>query len=221
MLLSIHFLIQQAGVVATMANRTDFDAVPVHGNDPQEMIEKAVREQIYTSVYWQIRCFGQSAAGVVHLAVRLRYVGGAVGVLNEPSPFLCLLLKLLQLGPEPPIVDAYLQQDDFKYARALAAFYVRITGRAVRVYSALEPLLADFRKLIIRHSPTDFSIIRLDEFVESLLTEPIVCGITLPRLPVRTVLVDAGQLKPRKSALPPDDLAALDAVTKSATNMLY
>lgn len=194
-----------------MANRTDLNAVCVHGGDPQELIEKAMREQIYRSTYWRVNCFGQNAAGVVHLSVRLRYVGGAVGVLNEATPFLCLVQKLLQLGPENAIIDAYLQQDDFKYARALAAFYVRLTARATRVYETLERLYSDFRKILIRRSTTEFHILRFDQFVQSLLEDPIVLGITLPRLQSRQVLVDNAQLGQRLSKLPREDIAALDA----------
>ena len=39
----------------------------------------------------------------------------------------------------------------------------------------------------------------LDELIDELLTEDRVCGIALPRLPNRDVLVDAGYLDgPRK-----------------------
>jgi len=41
----------------------------------------------------------------------------------------------------------YLQADEFKYLRALAALYIRMTFRAVEVYELLEPLLKDYRKL--------------------------------------------------------------------------
>ncbi len=195
-----------------MANRTDPEALPAHGNDPQLLIEKMTRDRVYESRYWQERCFGQSVAGVVHLAVRLRYCGGAVGVLNTPSPFLCLVQKLLQLGPEPELVDAFLEQSDFKYARILAAFYVRLVDRAPRVYKALEPLLADFRKLVIRDGPQSFSVLHVDEVVEMLLQDGEVFGVKLPRLQTRSVLIETGQLEPRVSALPAEDLAALDDV---------
>jgi pre-mRNA-splicing factor 38A len=48
-----------------------------------------------------------------------------------------------------------------RYLRALAAFYVRLTFRAVDVYEILEPLLKDYRKLRYRnmslHLPLDLS----------------------------------------------------------------
>jgi pre-mRNA-splicing factor 38A len=35
----------------------------------------------------------------------------------------------------------------YRYLRALAAFYLRLVGSSVEVYTHLEPLLADYRKL--------------------------------------------------------------------------
>ena len=45
---------------------------------------------------------------------------------------------------------AYIQQDHFKYLRAIGAFYFRLTAKARDVYMVLEPLLADRRKLRVR-----------------------------------------------------------------------
>ncbi len=191
-------------------NRTDPAAQPAHGADPQLLLDRTAREAIYASVYWQASCFGRNAAGVVHLAARLRYVGGAFGSVNTPTPFFCLLCKLLQLGPEPEIVDLYLEQRDFKYARVLGLMYTRLVAKSPRVYEKLEMCLDDFRKLVVRRDDQMFEIVRMDEFIEELLTEQSVLGITLPRLQTRKVLVETGALKPRVSALSAEDLAALD-----------
>lgn len=193
------------------ANQSDPVACAAHGSDPQLLVEPTVRECVYTSVYWRARCLGLNAAGVVHLACRLRYVGGAYGASQAPTPFLCLLLKLLQIGPEPELVSVYLEQKDYKYARVLGAFYTRLVRRSAIVYKELEPLLADHRKVVLRISDYDFELTHIDELIDQLLNENVVCGITLPHLTERKVLVESGALQIRKSQLPPEDLAALDA----------
>lgn len=194
------------------ANNTDPAAQPAHGADPQLLLEKPTRESIYACIYWQTLCFGQNAAGIVHLSCALRYVGGTFGTSALiPTPFLCLLNKLLQLGPEPELVDCYLTQSDFKYPRVLAAMYVRLVAKSAAVYAKLEPLLNDFRKLVYRADDTYFELTTVDQFVEQLLTQAVVCGVQLPRLQSRKVLVEIGALKKRVPLLSKEDLAALDA----------
>jgi len=111
-----------------------------------------------------------------------------------------LLLKLLQIQPEKEILVEYLQADEFKYLRALAAMYIRMTFRAVDVYEMLEPLLKDYRKLRNRDMG-GYSLTFMDEFVDQLLTEERVCDIILPRLAKRQVLEENGDIGPRKSRL--------------------
>lgn len=82
-------------------------------------------------------------------AVELEYMGGQYAG-QQPTPFLCLTLKMLQLQPEKDIVIQLIQQEDFKYLRALAAFYWRLVARSVEIYKYLEPLLNDYRKLRVR-----------------------------------------------------------------------
>lgn len=192
-----------------MANRTDPSAPPAHGLDPQLLIEQPTRLRVYASVYWQSLCVGLSAAGAVHLAARLRYAGGSFGGAQRPSAFLCLTQKLLQLGPEDAIVDAYLAQPELKYARVLAAFYVRLVSRAKRVYEALEPLMGDYRKIVVRDAKGAFAVARVDEVVERLLADKEVFGVVLPRLPGRGLLEETEGLRKRVSALPKEDLAML------------
>lgn len=48
-----------------MANRTDGDAVNVHGTNPQNLVEKIVRSRIYDNPYWKEHCFGLDAESLV------------------------------------------------------------------------------------------------------------------------------------------------------------
>lgn len=89
---------------------------------------------------------------------------------------------------------------DFKYLRALAAFYIRLTFDPVEVYTTLEPLLADYRKLK-RRTKDGFVLTYVDQFVDDLLTKDRVCGTSLWKLPARRVLEDLDMLEERVSPL--------------------
>ena len=188
----------------TMANVTDPLARTVHGKDPQNLIEYITRQKIYDSIYWKEECFGLSATDVATKAVELKALGGSYGANNKPTRFLCLTLKLLQIQPEEGIVEEFLMNEDFKYVRALGAFFLRLTGQPAEIYEQIEPMYNDFRKLRFR-TPTGWKITHVDEFADELLTSNRCCGIALPHLPKRDVLVSAGylDLPKRRSALTP------------------
>ncbi|KAK9387572.1 PRP38 family-domain-containing protein [Lipomyces mesembrius] len=171
----------------------------IHSQNPARLIEKIIRERILDSPYWKEQCFGLTAATLCDRAVELTYIGGQFGQ-QRPTPFLCLAFKVIQLQPEKEIILEYLAAEDFKYLRALAAFYIRLTFPAADVYKLLEPLLADYHRLKLR-SMNGFRLIHIDEFADMLLTEERVCNIALPRLPKRIVLEDMEELEPRESAL--------------------
>jgi pre-mRNA-splicing factor 38A len=102
------------------------------------------------------------------------------------------------------LIDTFLEQDHFKYVRALGAFYLRLTGRPQDIYEKLEPLYSNCSKLKYR-DVTEWRLIHVDEFIDELLTKSYACGIALPRLPKRSTLQDAGYLDdgPRPTALKP------------------
>jgi pre-mRNA-splicing factor 38A len=208
------------------------------GVNPVTLIEKAMRERIIESMYWKEQLFAVNEAMICDRAVALTHVGGSVN--NRPTPFICILLKLLSLVPEEKIILEMLNYEEdedededennaddaaaekptpngddpddrvdkekagkkgaFKYLRALAAFYIRLTMEPVQVYKILEPLLLDRRKLKYRKQ-AGFTLTYLDDFVDNLLTQPRLCGTSLPALPPRSVLEDLDLLDPRESPL--------------------
>ncbi|KAK2807603.1 hypothetical protein FQN51_000036 [Onygenales sp. PD_10] len=97
---------------------------------------------------------------------------------------------------------------DFKYLRALAAFYIRLTFDAAEIYKTLEPLLADYRKLK-RRTKDGFALTYIDQFVDDLLNKDRVCGTSLWKLPSRTQLEDLDLLEERVSPLA-DELEDID-----------
>ncbi|KAM0754574.1 PRP38-domain-containing protein [Meredithblackwellia eburnea MCA 4105] len=183
-----------------MANTTVAGAKSIHGTNPQYLIEKVIRSRIYDSIYWKEHCFALNSATVIDNAIKLDYIGGTYAN-QKPTEFLCLVLKLLQLQPEREIILEYLRAEEFKYLRALAAFYVRLTFDALNAYEILEPLLDDYRKLRQRSMDGSYSLTTVDEFADQLLHGERVCEVQLPRLTQRKVLEETEGLAPRKSKL--------------------
>lgn len=182
-----------------MANVTDPLINALSGSDPQNLMEYITRQKIYDGRFWKEECFGLTVADVLEKAAeKLHCIGGL------PTKFLALVLKLLQLHPETDLIlETFVQQEDFKYVRALGLLYLRLTARPVEIYETLEALYRDRRKLRVYQMSQEWAIQCMDEFVHQLLTEPAVVGIALPRLPSRASLQEAGYLPegPRPTAL--------------------
>jgi pre-mRNA-splicing factor 38A len=97
---------------------------------------------------------------------------------------------------------------EFKYLRCLAAFYIRLAWQPVEIYTTLEPLLTDYRK-IKRRLKDNFSLTYVDQFIDDLLTKDRICATSLWKLPSRATLEDLDMLEPRESPLG-DEVDALD-----------
>ena len=174
----------------------------IRGVNPATLIETAVRDRITDSLYWKESCFGLNAATLLDRAVEMSYIGGTYGVGMKPTPFICLAFKLLTLVPEKEIVLEYLGRggEEWKYLRALAAFYLRLTFDSTEVYIELEPFLEDKRKLR-RRRKEGYTLTYMDEFVDELLIKDRVCGTSLWKLPARQILEDEGRLEERVSPM--------------------
>eukprot|EP00658_Telonema_sp_P-2_P076695 TRINITY_DN6763_c0_g1_i1.p1 TRINITY_DN6763_c0_g1~~TRINITY_DN6763_c0_g1_i1.p1 ORF type:complete len:358 (+),score=127.09 TRINITY_DN6763_c0_g1_i1:122-1195(+) len=186
---------------AAMANRTDPAAATVHGANPQNLIEKILRQRIYGCVYWKEHCFGLTAETLVDKAINLEAYGGAHGALRKPTPFLCLVLKMLQIQPEKEIVLELIENLEYKYVRALGAFYFRLIYSAKEIYTTLEPCYNDLRRIRCRMADSQYVIKHMDEFIEQILSEDFVCDVQLPYLSRREALEANGVLQPRESAI--------------------
>lgn len=124
----------------------------------------------------------------------LRYTGGVFGGNVKPTPFLCLILKMLQIQPEKDIIVEFIKNEEFKYVRALGALYMRLTGTSLDVYKYLEPLFNDNRKLRHQNKQGQFELIHMDEFIDNLLREERSCDVILPRIQKRHVLEENNEL---------------------------
>lgn len=174
-----------------------------NGLNPANIMEKPVRERIVDSYFWKDQCFGVNEADIIDRVVaHVKFVGGTYGDAQKPSPFLCLAFKLLQLGPTDDVLQEYLNYggEKFKYLRALAVFYVRLTRKAKDVHLFLEPFLEDKRKMVMR-TRIGKRLTFMDEFVDGLLTKDRMCSTTLWKMPTRAQLEDEEKLDPRISPL--------------------
>jgi pre-mRNA-splicing factor 38A len=182
----------------------------IRGQNPALLIETAVRDRITDSLYWKEQCFGLNAATLLDRAIELTYIGGTYGVGMKPTPFLCLAFKLLTIVPDREIVLEYLNHggEEWKYLRALAAFYVRLTFEPADIFKTLEPFLEDGRRLRRRRKEV-YALIHVDEFVDELLTKDRSCATSLWKLPNRQLLEELDQLEPRISPLQ-EELDAMD-----------
>ncbi|KAH7316731.1 PRP38 family-domain-containing protein [Stachybotrys elegans] len=174
-----------------------------NGLNPANIMEKAVKDRVVESYFYKEQCFALNEADIIDRVVEhVQFIGGTHGASQKPSPFLCLAFKLLELAPSDEILREYLQYggDNFKYLRALACFYVRLTRQAKDVYETLEPFLEDRRKLR-RKARAGTSLTYVDEFVDDLLTKDRVCATSLWKMPKRETLEDLEILEPRVSPL--------------------
>ncbi|GAB7337538.1 hypothetical protein MBLNU457_g2858t1 [Dothideomycetes sp. NU457] len=172
----------------------------IRGQNPLLLFEKPVRDRITESYYYKEQCFGLNAATLLDRALEMTLIGGTYGVSQKPTPFLCLAFKLLELTPQKEIILFYLRQEEYKYLRALAMFYIRLTWEPKDIYTTLEPYLGDFRKLK-RRVREGFTLSFMDQFVDDLLTKDRVCATSLWKMPTRVQLEDMDVLEPRVSPL--------------------
>ncbi|KAF1732649.1 Pre-mRNA-splicing factor 38A [Beauveria bassiana] len=174
-----------------------------NGLNPANIMEKAVKDRITDSYFYKEQCFALNEADIVDRVVEhVRFIGGTSGTAQKPSPFLCLAFKLLELSPSDAVLAEYLAYggEHFKYLRALACFYLRLTRQAKDVYETLEPFLADRRKLR-RKGRERTTLTYMDEFVDDLLSKDRVCATSLWKMPKREILEDLEVLEPRVSPL--------------------
>ncbi|KAF4036378.1 PRP38 family [Phytophthora infestans] len=195
-------------------NATDPGAQSVHGVNPQTLVEKIMRNRIYASIYWKEQCFGLTAETLVDKAVELQEFGGTFGGNQQPTHFLCLLLKMLQLQPELEVVKQFIENEDYKYVTVLGAVYLRLVGKPLEVYTLLEPLLSDYRK-IRKRNVIGWEITHVDEIADALLNEEYYIDLALPRLVERELLEKNDGLAPRRSPLEDDFDADSDSSSSS------
>ena len=78
--------------------------------------------------YTKEKLFALDAESLVDRAFELKYIGGTFGTgQTKPTHFICLLLKMLQIQPSNEIVMEFINNEDYRYIRALGIIYFRMT----------------------------------------------------------------------------------------------
>ena len=163
-------------------------------------VELILRHRVFNCYYWKDKCFGLTSETIIDKVMEIKYIGGMNHSSNQPTEFICLFIKLLQLNPSEEIIDEYLSDPDLKYLRALTALFIRFAYPPVKIYTKLEKLFCDYKKLVILKSK-GYAIIHMDEYIDSLLNDEHIFEISLPKIPKRTILEENGSLKPYVSVL--------------------
>ena len=72
---------------------------------------------IHNTIYLLLYVLLCPAELLVDKAMALDHIGGVFGGNIKPCPFLCLILKMLQIQPSKDIVIEFIKNPDFKYAQ--------------------------------------------------------------------------------------------------------
>jgi pre-mRNA-splicing factor 38A len=80
------------------------------------------------------------------------------------------------------LINFVLENENHKYVTAVGLFYLRLTGKAVEIYECLEAFYNDNRKIRYRKDDGKYMIMHMDELVDELLHNSIVCDVILPRI---------------------------------------
>ena len=164
------------------------------------LVEPIIRHRVFNCYYWKDKCFGLTSETIIDKVLEIKYIGGMNHSSNQPTDFICLFIKLLQLNPAEEIIDEYLSDPDLKYLRALTALFIRFAYPPVKIYTKLEKLYCDYKKLVILKSK-GYAIIHMDEYIDSLLNGENIFELSLPKIPKRSVLEENGSLQPYVSVL--------------------
>lgn len=115
---------------------------------------------------------------------------------------------MLQMNLSKEIAIEFLKTRDYKYLTALGLMYLRLITKGtevchllIQVFELLEPFYNDNRKLRLRDSKGEFTIVYMDEFVDRLLNNEVVLDIVLPRIQKRQNLEEQELIEPRQSVL--------------------
>lgn len=156
--------------------------------DPENLMETSLRLKIYHIHYWKSMCYNLSPFILFEKAMILNHIGCTFGDRNEPTHFICLLLKMLMVLPDMAIPIHFIRNEAHIYARALGAFCLRLMASDIDVYYYLEPLYNDHRELRHRLSDGTFVVTTMHEFVTQLLTQQKMFDINLPSLGERKLI---------------------------------
>lgn len=176
------------------------------------LIESIVRNRIQDSLFYKQHLFLTNELNILDVIVQqVKYIGGMDSG-GRPSPFLCCLLRLLELEPLDEIIEMYLLQNgynEFKYLTALTLLYCRLVWKPKEFYTLYDKYIQDHRKLriqlklpeFVNHLPVHFKLTYMDEWIDRLAEDDRVVDIIMPYITPRQTLAEKGEVEPRRYLL--------------------
>lgn len=173
------------------------------------LVEPIVRHRVQDSIFYKQYLYLTNESTILNVIIEhVHYIGGT-SANGKPSPFLCCMVRLLELEPKQEIIHMYLSQmgtNTFKYLTAMTLMYIRFVGSSEEIYSILEEYYKDYRKLRFQlkypreHNGVHklYTLTYMDEWVDDLLHKERLVDLILPRLAPRRFLQEAGRLPARK-----------------------
>lgn len=173
------------------------------------LVESIVRHRIQDSLFYKQHLYLTNELTILDTIVaQVHYIGGTDAG-GRPSPFLCCLLRLLELEPLPEILELYLLQNGFnrfKYLTALALLYCRLVLKPPAFYTVHDQYIRDYRKLrmhlklpvITNTAPVHYKLIHMDEWVDLLAEDGRVVDLIMPYMAPRQSYVEKGEAQPRE-----------------------
>ncbi|KAI5964870.1 uncharacterized protein KGF55_001941 [Candida pseudojiufengensis] len=174
------------------------------------LVEPIIRHRIQDSLFYKQYLFLTNESTILPIIIEhVKYVSG-VDSIGRPSPFLQVLLRLLEIEPSPEVIKVYLNQldfNEFKYLTCVTLLYIRLVYESEQIYKIFDQYLKDYRKLKIKSKnpefnefkqPIFFKIIYMDEYIDEILNNDRIFDIILPRLIPRIQLVERGLIGPRQ-----------------------
>lgn len=169
------------------------------------LLETIVRNRIKDSIFYKQYLYLTNEQTILPVIIdRVKYIKGLDNN-NRPSPFICCLLRLLEINPPNKIIQLYLKYPQFKYLTALILIFIRLTKPAIEIYTIFDGYYTNYRKLRTQLTtpkfdngiPINFGISHIDELVDELIIKDRVVDIILPRLASRETLVEKGLINER------------------------
>lgn len=174
------------------------------------LIEAIIRHRIQDSIFYKQYLYLTNEATIIPIIIdQVKYIGGT-DANGRPSPFLCCLLRLLELDPSQDILNIYQNQlnyQEFKYLTSIVLIYYRLTLNNYMVYNLLDDYYQDYRKLLFKlkvpefddkNLPIKYRLTYMDEWVDDLFTKERIIDIQLPRLLPRLHFLQKNLVKPRQ-----------------------
>lgn len=172
------------------------------------LVEPIIRHRIQDSLFYKQYLYLTNEATILAIIVnQVKYIG-STNANGKPSPFICCLLRFLELEPPREVIEMCLHQlgtNEFKYLTALVLLYIRLVWTNEEVISTLESFYPDYRKLrvqlkspiIVNGTPQLYKLSYMDVWCDDLLNNERVVDLILSRMVPRQILHERGLVNER------------------------